>query len=63
MAAKRLRAAPTRLARALFWLDRSPIAVHILKDCRERRASAVRERIGPVAYDRAMERWYHPSIA
>jgi hypothetical protein len=27
MAAKRLRAAPTRLARALFWLDRSPIAL------------------------------------
>jgi hypothetical protein len=26
MAAKRLRAAPTRLARALFWLGRSPIS-------------------------------------
>ena len=31
MAAKRLRAAPTRLARALFWLGRSPIALTLEK--------------------------------
>jgi hypothetical protein len=31
MAAKRLRAAPTRLARALFWLGRSPIALTLDK--------------------------------
>ena len=31
MAAKRLRAAPTRLARALFWLGRSPIALALEK--------------------------------
>jgi hypothetical protein len=30
MAAKRLRAAPTRLARALFWLGRSPIALTLI---------------------------------
>ena len=31
MATKRLRAAPTRLARALFWLGRSPIALTLEK--------------------------------
>jgi hypothetical protein len=35
MAAKRLRAAPTRLARALFWLGRPSVALTLEKRIRE----------------------------
>jgi hypothetical protein len=49
MAAKRLRAAPTRLARALFWLGRSPIALTLEKRILEAPATPGRPGVRKIA--------------
>ena len=49
MAAKRLRAAPTRLARALFWLGRSPIALTLEKRILETLATPGRPGVRKIA--------------
>jgi hypothetical protein len=50
MAAKRLRAAPTRLARALFWLGRSPrIALTLEKRILEASATPGRPGVRQIA--------------
>jgi len=49
MAAKRLRAAPTRLARALFWLGRSPIALTLEKRILEAPATPGRPGVSKTA--------------
>ncbi len=49
MAAKRLRAAPTRLARALFWLGRSPIALTLEKRILEAPATPGRPGVRQIA--------------
>jgi hypothetical protein len=49
MAAKRFRAAPTRLARALFWLGRSPIALTLEKRILEAPATPGRPGVRKIA--------------
>jgi hypothetical protein len=49
MAARRLRAAPTRLARALFWLGRSPIALTLEKRILEAPATPGRPGVRKIA--------------
>jgi hypothetical protein len=49
MAAKRFRAAPTRLARALFWLGRSPIALILEKRILEAPATPGRPGVRVIA--------------
>jgi hypothetical protein len=72
MAAKRLRAAPTRLARALFWLGRSPIALTLEKRILEAPATpgrpgvrkiAARFGVNPETVQRISRPFVAPSVA